>query len=281
MAWSESIDTTNSLVGDNLDIVKGMLHISDSSIDNNLNRMINEASWFCNRYTNRKLRSQSLNEKYDGDGSDYLYTDNYPITAITRIATGRNGIVRINNSSETTNATVSVSSSAVTCTLDGSASVIDFATYTTINDIVTAINALGSNWQAELPDSTYSSTKSTELITQFGSYCLDDTWIYLYIPDSYLDDYKVDEDVGEIYYSGGFEEGSQNVVIDYTAGYTTIPSDLQDACLKIIHWLYDNWEKKKFGLTARSLESGSVSISSSDIPSRALDMLDRYRRRNI
>ena len=282
MAWSETLDTTNSLIGNDLTRVEGFVGVTSGSEDNILNALANYASDFCNRYTKRLLKSRSLTERYNGNGSEYLYIDQYPITAITRLAIGVYGAVKINNSSTTTNATVSVSSTGLTLTLDGTAdTTITFATYDTLTKLVDAVNALGSNWQASLVSTEYSSFKSSELIKKYGAYCLDNTWAYLNVPDGYIDDYEVDEDIGELYYSGGFTVGNKNIFIDYTAGYTTVPDDLSEAALEIIGIGYKNWKENTLGVTNRTIGDGSITLETIDIPKRAYQILDRYRKRRV
>ena len=46
---------------------------------------ITDASFFANSYTGRILAQQTFTEYYDGDGSDILFLDNYPIASITTV----------------------------------------------------------------------------------------------------------------------------------------------------------------------------------------------------
>ncbi len=46
---------------------------------------ITDASFFANSYTGRILASQTFTEYYDGDGTNLLFLDNYPISSITTI----------------------------------------------------------------------------------------------------------------------------------------------------------------------------------------------------
>ena len=47
--------------------------------------LITKASVFANNYTGRILAQQTFTEIYDGDGSDILFLDNYPIASVTTV----------------------------------------------------------------------------------------------------------------------------------------------------------------------------------------------------
>ena len=47
--------------------------------------LITKASVFANNYTGRILAQQTFTETYDGDGSDILFLNNYPITSVTTV----------------------------------------------------------------------------------------------------------------------------------------------------------------------------------------------------
>jgi len=86
MALSVNIDTTNSLVGDDLDLVKAYLNEEDETGFNNiLNFYVNAASQYCNQYTDRLLRARELTEYYDGKGQNIIMLNNYPVQNITAV----------------------------------------------------------------------------------------------------------------------------------------------------------------------------------------------------
>jgi len=96
-------------------------------------------------------------------------------------------------------------------------------------------------------------------------------WISTDTPRSYGDDEKVDSDSILIYGDEGkivldddyFDKGPQSVKITYTAGYSTIPYDLQEACMEMCAVL---WKKE----SGRLQHLGSVSIAGASI-TRELD----------
>jgi hypothetical protein len=80
------LDTANALVS--LADLKAYLSadtgdefLTDTSTDNELERLINSASLYANNYTGVALLSRSHTEYHDGDGSQVLFLDNFPVTS--------------------------------------------------------------------------------------------------------------------------------------------------------------------------------------------------------
>jgi hypothetical protein len=70
-----------------------------------------------------------------------------------------------------------------------------------------------------------------------GHQCLD-SYAYLSVPDDPKEGYEVYGKRGEIRRSSSFSTGCQNVTVRYTAGYSTIPSDLEQICIDLIQVYY-------------------------------------------
>jgi hypothetical protein len=60
--------------------VKTFLDIDNTDFDDQISRLIDVVSWFFNNETKRELKNREQTEYYDGDGSQTLYTKNWPIT---------------------------------------------------------------------------------------------------------------------------------------------------------------------------------------------------------
>jgi hypothetical protein len=80
------LDTNNALIS--LTDLKAYLSadtsdefLTDTSTDNEIERIINAASIWANRYTGVDLLSREHTEYYDGDGGRILYLDNFPVTS--------------------------------------------------------------------------------------------------------------------------------------------------------------------------------------------------------
>ena len=110
------------------------------------------------------------NKLYDGDGGQYLFLSDYPIISVSRISPVCDAIRVKNTSTDATTVSVTVDSDSVDLDVDGGSNdgstSLDMATYTTIDGMVTAINAAGSGWVAEIEDDDYASYKSTNLLEQ-------------------------------------------------------------------------------------------------------------------
>ena len=82
-----------------------------------------------------------------------------------------------------------------------------------------------------------------------------------------------------IYDGGTFTSGVRNIKIVYTAGYTTIPYDLQQACLEIIAYFFKNSDENRFGVTSRTVGDGSLTVETTNIPKSAMKILENYRKK--
>jgi hypothetical protein len=82
-----------------------------------------------------------------------------------------------------------------------------------------------------------------------------------------------------------FERGAQNVTIAYTAGYATIPLDIEQACIDAVN---DVWASKEFAASVENAKAGDhqlafnsiakMSKTSSLIPAQILARLQPYVR---
>lgn len=199
MPLSVDIDTTNTLVGTDLDLVKAFLGIAETDNDHDqlLNFFVNAASANCNKYTNRLLKARDLTEYYSGNGKNVLFVNNYPINSITSLY--------------------------------------------------------------DDTDRNYGS--ETEITSDY----------YEILPEN--------DKCMVVYVDSNFNEGFNNIKIIYNAGYVTIPSDLQQACLEIIAYMYKNSEEGRMGLSSRNIGEGSIAIDVVDMPRFSSKILNQYRRR--
>lgn len=73
-----------------------------------------------------------------------------------------------------------------------------------------------------------------------------------------------------------FLKAISNVKIVYTAGYSTIPADVDDACIELVKLKYN--KKGSRGVESEKIGSYSVTYSKEDIPQDILDTLTPYMR---
>ena len=232
-------------------------------------------------YCHRTFESASYSKYYDGNGGQYLQLDDYPITGLTRVASGRRSAIRVKNTSTYTTASISVTSTGLVFTKDGTSnSTITFASYATMGAVVTAINALGSGWSATIESSDYTSFKSSELVEMFGKSAIDSNWVYLDMPDQAIDDFEVLPDRGEIYRGMSWPSGNRNIFVEYTLGYSsaTMPEDLQLAIEIIVKSIYDRRTEELFGTSEYWVGDVKVKCEAGDIPKEATEILSKYKR---
>lgn len=224
---------------------------------------------------------------YSGDGSNYLRLRNWPITVLSSVALSTRSVMQIRNtSSDLTRATVSVDvadqemrllvvggANAGTNTFD-----LSNASYDTIGELITAIDALGSGWDAAVEDSRYDDLLSIELIEVKGLVVADiedngnPAYEELFAPDPLMG-VTVNEATGMMYYSGGWPDGYQNVMVSYTGGFSTIPNDLKRAVLRWVKMDYDKHQESADGVKTIT----GLATYVDELPAGIKNVLEKYR----
>jgi len=290
LIYHSSASSTDLLVTGELN-AKGSSNEQTLKIKDNylIERLIDRASDLIERYCGRKLKSRSYTkEVYDGTGTERLILREYPVTQVSRVAIGRADAFSVKNTTTSTSAFVEVTDTKVILTADGSATELTISDYSTINDLITAIeNETG--WECSLVDSDFGSYQASEILVRPAMYCLDPDIAYIEIPDDYITDYHLETSTDEfynpgiLYYSGGFTAGHQNVFVWYTAGYTTIPYALEQACLELVKFKYDQ-SKRDSGLKSEKIGnvySYTLADLKNALPDDLLSQLQLFRRVDI
>jgi len=221
--------------------------------------------WFSSQ-CGRNLESDTYIERRDGEGTHYLILYNYPVTAIERVCIGTRTALTIKMTSgvvKSTRATVNVSSTELSLKVVGGTNEHDTITYTLADYTLGELAALspGYGWSITLGSDTYSDYDSTEMNQVMGASALDTT-VYLYMPESPEEQIEVYGD-GTVYLPESvFWTGRKNVLVEYTAGYTssTVPDDLKGAILTMCSALYEKLNDE--GLKSFSL--GDISKTFAD-----------------
>lgn len=241
---------------------------------------------FVSTYCNRTFESTSYTlEEYSGKGYKIINLKHYPVTAVDRVAVGVRDVIKVRNTSSGTSASVGVTSTGLRLVKDGSAdTTVTFAGNATLTAVVTAVNALGSGWEAVLLFTDYSSFKSSDLIPKSALGAIDSNYVYLQIPDEAEYDVEVDLDNGQIRLPHGFYPGFRNIFVDYTAGYSTMPADLKLAVKILVQFVYEKAHKSMFGLETYNIGTGGTTglrmiyeKEGKNFPKEAIDILGRYR----
>ena len=171
------------------------LSTGSTDYDRRLRALINTVTYQFDSYTNRTLSPSCHTEYHDGDGSDELYLNQWPL-----VSTSTNIDVRID-----------VDRSYDTGDKVDSTSVIVYSTA--------------------------------------GKVVLDDDT---------------------------FDAGYQSVKVVYTAGYSTIPYDLEYAALEMVRVLFDREKSNSVGRRSESFEGAAVTYEPT-MPWSVKDVLDKYR----
>lgn len=74
--------------------------------------------------------------------------------------------------------------------------------------------------------------------------------------------------------------GVSQCVIQYTAGYSPIPYDIEQAVIEWVTWKFTH-ERQRMGQIAASMSGESVSYSQFDKPMSVANVIDAYRRKTI
>jgi uncharacterized phiE125 gp8 family phage protein len=91
-------------------------------------------------------------------------------------------------------------------------------------------------------------------------------------------DYAITDDGNALLYiNGQFASGNRSVKITYTAGYATVPSDLEHACLWLVFWYAKIRDAADIGRSTKNKEGESISYSQS-APQDVKDAILRYKR---
>jgi hypothetical protein len=216
--------------------------------DTTIAALVTAVSKAVRRLCRREFDSQSFDELYGGRRDMVLVLDQYPIVSVDRVAGGPRGVLLVTNTgSANQRATVAVGAAGLTLTRVASGTStsdtsITWAGNATLQAVKNAINALGNGWSAQLPDSTYTLWPSADLRAVQGALNAKNVEAPLMLHTDEVSDFTVDTARGLLLRDCGWVEGTDNYRVIYTAGYGTIPDDVQEACAQWVAALF--WQTK-------------------------------------
>jgi hypothetical protein len=98
-----------------------------------------------------------------------------------------------------------------------------------------------------------------------------------YTANSWENGFMLDLDGVITLTSGVFRRGRRNVQVSYSAGYTTVPLDVQQAVTEIVaYWIRG---KDRIGQKNKSIGGEVIGYSTADIPPAADSTMRRYARK--
>lgn len=93
----------------------------------------------------------------------------------------------------------------------------------------------------------------------------------------YTDSGYVFEDTSISLRGSKFCKGIQNVRLEYTAGYSPVPYDLQQACVEMVGQRFRSKDTAGAGISAKSLAGETISFSQKDMSNTVKAVLLEYR----
>ena len=263
-----------------------------------IERLIDRASDLIERYCNRKLVSRAYSrEIYYGSGATKLLLEQYPVTQVTRLSSGRsNSFSILNTSTDANYCTVEVTSTAMKLIVDGGANEvtgsIDFtlATYTYIDELIAAIHDNGGGWSCTTMATDTGSRDASELLIRPSMFVDPTTQAYIETVDDDLTEYRLlepteDRNFGALKRPSIFSPSTEYFV-NYVAGYTSIPYALEQACIELVKYKYD-LSKRGAGLKSEKIgnvyayENFNIADLKNGLSPELVAELDLFRRRDF
>jgi hypothetical protein len=268
--------------------------------------LIASASVAVEAYCHRTFALTSLDELYDLDDSGELILRQRPLVSVDRVSVSPDVVLSVTNADRTNaRATVSVSATGLTLTrIAGGVATVDgtptYAANPSLTAVAAAVNALGHGWLATV-QASYGSWASSDLGVFPGTRgCLGKTAdLRTFTVD--LDSFDPDYPAGILrltgfsaYGSFGFGWGpgdaldfttadyggtrSRSARVQYSAGFATVPEDVQHACAIFVQYLYQDLIHDNF-VSSESLDRYSVSyFQGTGIPEDVKILLAPHKR---
>ena len=283
--------------------------ITDTSFDTRLALWITSCSDWIEKYCKRPFYSLARDELYNGSGTKRLLLREYPVQLVTSVRYRPTTVMTIKNTAPTTNqrATVRVTSTGLTLIRVASGvsttltTGLTFSANPTIDDLVTAVDAAAGNWDAKrVGDATdYGKWPSADLyvapsygdgLSSLGSMNAANNkeaelrlhtqevsgfefdprgWLIRATP--YTDPELFEPEVLQ------WPLGVNNFRVQYTAGYTTIPEAVQEACSIMTSQLWSLANRDPVQLNTVTSTTGT-GVQPSDPPAAVMQLLQPYRR---
>lgn len=255
--------------------------------------LLDAASGMIRDYCNRDFTSTTYSQVYNGSGypEQWLMLDQCPVTDVQRVAVNPVQAITIRNTNTALNqrATAQTTSTGLKLVRVASGvSVPNTLTYAgnlTLQAMAAAITALGNGWTATVATG-YALFPSADLTIIQGAIDARNNPAILEmftedLPMQSLSDggstgpsFRIEAGPGIIW--GWFPQGRQNIRVDYTAGFATIPDVVQECCCLLAQQL-SQMEKANRTLASETLGPFSVTYAAKPEVQSILNMVSRYK----
>lgn len=260
--------------------VKRHMNISATTYDTKLTELINFVSAQIETICGRKFVARNYRHRHDGKCQERLVLRARPVQHITRITYGSANAMTLTYTGSSVRASASVyrnpespDAGGVRLNTVNSSGVatsnnLTFADYPSVSLMVAAIGGI-SGWSA----TTLIDMPAADLQPSGGQNALNSTVTFTY-PDQDADSYTVNQDSGIVQFdnlssypwpdedrSRRFWKQHQGVLVEYRAGYETVPGDVELITREMV--------KEVFGLSTentavKSSSLGPYSVSFND-----------------
>jgi hypothetical protein len=264
--------------------------------DTTIAALVTACSKAIKKFCGREFDSQQFDELYPGNGYTRLLLRQFPVISVSRVAYAPTTVLRIRNTSASNQrATVAVTSSGLSLTRVASGTSttdtsVTWAGNATLSAVATAVNALGNGWTATVADASYNNRASADHRAILGAFDAMNVDADLTIHLRELTSFDVDTDRGILILGGALValcdvlplwSGGRNAWrVVYTAGYATVPEDVQEACAQWVAALF--WQTKRDpGLVHENIPGVLARWPFTAMPAGVRAMLLPYKDRKV
>lgn len=199
-----------------------------------INTLIAAASGAIRRYCRRDFTATAYDELLDGSGAGRLALRHFPIVSVQAVRHRPAAVLTVQNVNVALNQQARVTVTAIGLTLLRVASgvpstdLVPFAGNVTLNALAAAVNAVGNGWSAQVAGG-FGLWPTADLRGPQGALNACGQGAALQLHTAELAGYQVDERRGWLL-CGVWPVGVGNFRVQYTAGYSAVPDDVQEAC---------------------------------------------------
>jgi hypothetical protein len=205
--------------------------------------LIPAASHAIEAYCGRSFGLVNRDELVDGRPYPTLWLRHYPIARVDRIASNPTTVLRAGNTAfSQTHVQVMGDGVQLVRGVSGVTAIdrIGFASAPTLADLASAIGAIGHGWEATVVSGIDGTRASADLASFSGSFAASQGPAELRMHVGDIARFEVDGRLGAIRKLDGADwcGGTSAYRVVYTAGYETIPDDVQEACAQLVAQLF-------------------------------------------
>lgn len=240
--------------------------------------LINAASAKIEGWLNRNVLSRGYAEFYNGTGTDVLVLNQDPVTAINRVATQRETVLEVKFTGTGSYASVGVTDTTMilhSLSTSSSTTTLTLSDSTSLTALVTAIEAV-SGWEATIISGRDAYFPSV-LIPVPNRYCLNNP-VQLDMPcEGLVEEYELRQPA-ILWRRGTWYPGFNNVYVEYTAGESSAPYNIQQAATAMVATVLREGRRDTSIKSYKLGDFGYTLAEKLDVDEKIASWLKPYRR---